>query len=80
MYNFLFCTISSSAGQLIFTLRSHHSPVCTLALCGKEYLASGAQDGWIVITSITSGEALKCLEGDTMAISALAVVQLQRYC
>ncbi len=68
-----------SSGKIIFTLRSHHSPVCALSLLGNEYLASGARDGKIVITNVVSGEALHFLQADTKAVSALAVTHLQRY-
>ena len=59
-------------------MRNHSSPVFSLALLDNLYLASGAKNGVILTSNITSGEILWTVKGHLGGVTAVAASRLQR--
>ena len=59
-------------------MRNHSSPVLSLALLDDLYLTSGARNGVIMTSNITSGEILWTVKGHLGGVTAVAASRLQR--
>lgn len=74
---YIYCSIRSFSGQVIYTLRKYKRPVLSLAVRG-DVLVSGTSAGILFIANIISGEQLKVVQGHTGGVTALAAETIDK--